>query len=355
MNKGTATLSDIIRQIEKQTDYLFIYNEHEVNLNKQIAVSTRETTVAEILNRVLQGTGFSYTMEGNHIILVKNMEKMRNVTSGRRITGTVKDDSGEAVVGCNVAVKGEKIGAITDMDGRYTIEVPGNSILVFSFLGYKSIEYPVKDNSVINITMQEDSRSLDEVVVVGYGTQKKVNLTGAVSVVEGDQLAGRSASTMSQLLQGAVPNMTVSFSSGRAGDGGSFNIRGVNSISGSAKPLVLIDGVEGDVNRVNPNDVASISVLKDASSAAIYGARAAYGVILVTTKTGEKGKVTLNYNGRYSFSDVTTSTDYETRGYYAAGISDMFFSTWQGTPLLKIIMRCGSGEMIRRNNPNGPG
>ena len=121
--------------------------------------------------------------------------------------------------------------------------------------------------------------------------------------------------------------MTVSFSSGRAGDGGSFNIRGVNSISGSAKPLVLIDGVEGDVNRVNPNDVASVSVLKDASSAAIYGARAAYGVILVTTKTGEKGKVTLNYNGRYSFSDVTTSTDYETRGYYAAGISDMFFST----------------------------
>lgn len=138
--------------------------------------------------------------------------------------------------------------------------------------------------------MQEDSRSLEEVVVVGYGTQKKVNLTGAVSVVEGDQLAGRSASTMSQLLQGAVPNMTVSFSSGRAGDGGSFNIRGVNSISGSAKPLVLIDGVEGDVNRVNPNDVASVSVLKDASSAAIYGARAAYGVILVTTKREKKAK-----------------------------------------------------------------
>ena len=158
MNKGTATLAEIIRQIEKQTDYLFIYNEHEVNLNKQIAVSTRETTVAEILNRVLQGTGFSYTMEGNHIILVKNMEKMRNVTSGRRITGTVKDDSGEAVVGCNVAVKGEKIGAITDMDGRYTIEVPDNSILVFSFLGYKSVESPVKNNSVINTEESEFDR-----------------------------------------------------------------------------------------------------------------------------------------------------------------------------------------------------
>ena len=350
MNKGTATLSDIIRQIEKQTDYLFIYNEHEIALDKRIAVSTRETTVAEILNRVLQGTGFSYTMEGNHIILVKNMEKMKNVTPGRKITGTVKDDLGEVIVGCNVAVKGEKIGAITDMDGRYTIEVPDNSILVFSFLGYKSVESPVKNNSVINITMQEDSRSLEEVVVVGYGTQKKVNLTGAVSVVEGDQLAGRSASTMSQLLQGAVPNMTVSFSSGRAGDGGSFNIRGVNSISGSAKPLVLIDGVEGDVNRVNPNDVASVSVLKDASSAAIYGARAAYGVILVTTKTGEKGKVTLNYNGRYSFSDVTTSTDYETRGYYAAGISDMFFSTWQGTPLLTYTEKDYHELWIRRND-----
>ena len=350
MNKGTATFAEIIRQIEKQTDYLFIYNEHEIALDKRIAVSTRETTVAEILNRVLQGTGFSYTMEGNHIILVKSMEKMKNVTLGRKITGTVKDDLGEAIVGCNVAVKGEKIGAITDMDGRYTIEVPDNSILVFSFLGYKSVESPVKNNSVINITMQEDSRSLEEVVVVGYGTQKKVNLTGAVSVVEGDQLAGRSASTMSQLLQGAVPNMTVSFSSGRAGDGGSFNIRGVNSISGSAKPLVLIDGVEGDVNRVNPNDVASVSVLKDASSAAIYGARAAYGVILVTTKTGEKGKVTLNYNGRYSFSDVTTSTDYETRGYYAAGISDMFFSTWQGTPLLTYTEKDYHELWIRRND-----
>ena len=109
MNKGTATLSDIIRQIEKQTDYLFIYNEHEIALDKRIAVSTRETTVAEILNRVLQGTGFSYTMEGNHIILVKSMEKMKNVTLGRKITGTVKDDLGEAIVGCNVAVKGEKI------------------------------------------------------------------------------------------------------------------------------------------------------------------------------------------------------------------------------------------------------
>ena len=119
MNKGTATLSDIIRQIEKQTDYLFIYNEHEIALDKQIAVSTRETTVAEILNRVLQGTGFSYTMEGNHIILVKSMEKMKNVTLGRKITGTVKDDLGEAIVGCNVAVKGEKIGAITAMVGRY--------------------------------------------------------------------------------------------------------------------------------------------------------------------------------------------------------------------------------------------
>lgn len=112
---------------------MFIYNEHEIALDKRIAVSTRETTVAEILNRVLQGTGFSYTMEGNHIILVKNMEKMKNVTPGRKITGTVKDDLGEVIVGCNVAVKGEKIGAITDMDGRYTIEVPDNSILVFSF------------------------------------------------------------------------------------------------------------------------------------------------------------------------------------------------------------------------------
>lgn len=350
INTGTTTLAEIIRQIEKQTDYLFIYNENEASLKKQTVISTPKATVAEVLKKALQGTGFSFTMEGKHIVLVKNADNTQKTAQSRKVTGTVKDQSGEAIIGCNVSVKGTKVGVITDMDGRYSIEVPDDGVLVFSFLGCKSAEYATKNRSVINVTMEEDSKALDEVVVVGYGTQKKINMTGAVSVVEGDQLVGRSASTMSQLLQGAVPNMTVTMASGRAGDGGSFNIRGINSISGSAKPLVLIDGVEGDVNHVNPNDVASISVLKDASSAAIYGARAAYGVILITTKTGEKEKLTLNYNGRFSFGDVTTSTDYETRGYYAAGISDMFFSTWQGTPLLTYTEKDYYELWIRRND-----
>src|SRR5690606_18553954 len=145
---------------------------------------------------------------------------------------------------------------------------------------------------VARIVLQEENIALNEVVVVGYGTQKKVNLTGAVSVVSSDQLASRSASNVSQLLQGTVPNMNVNFSSGRPGQGGSFNIRGVNSSSADAAPLVIIDGIEGDINRVNPNDVESVTVLKDASSAAVYGARASYGVILVTTKSGKDRKST---------------------------------------------------------------
>src|SRR5690606_26502975 len=180
---------------------------------------------------------------------------------------------------------------------------------------------------VARIVLQEENIALNEVVVVGYGTQKKVNLTGAVSVVSSDQLASRSAADVSQLLQGTVPNMHVSFSSGRRGQGGNFNICGVNSISADAVPLVIIDGIEGDINRVNPNDVESVTVLKDASSAAVYGARASYGVILVTTKSGKEGKTSLTYNGRFSAGSSTTSTDFETRGYYSAGINDMFYQT----------------------------
>lgn len=348
MNKGTTTFAEIIRQIEKQTDYLFIYNEREISLNRKVTVNNRNATVASVLLDAFKGTDFSYSMEGKHIVLTKNVKKTQSVVQNRKITGTVKDRSGETIIGCNVVVKGTTIGTITDMNGEYSIEVPYNAVLVYSYLGYRKVERQTHSLRTIDVVMDEDSRTLNEVVVVGYGTQKKLTLTGAVSVVDSENLSGRSASTMSQLLQGAVPNMTVSFSSGRAGDGGKINIRGINSISSSASPLVLIDGVEGDVNRINPSDVESISVLKDASSAAVYGARASYGVILITTKSGEKGKVNVNYGGRYSFGDTTTSTDFETRGYFSAGINDMFFSTWQGTPLTTYTEKDYYEMWIRR-------
>lgn len=175
-------------------------------------------------------------------------------------------------------------------------------------------------------------------------------MTGAVAVVDDKQVIGRSADNLSKLLQGAVPNMNVTVSNGRPGQGGSINIRGINSISSSATPLILVDGVEGTIDAVNPNDVESISVLKDASSAAVYGARAAYGVILVTTKSGNDDKTRVSYNGRYSFGSPTVSRDFETRGYYSAAINDMFYSTYQGSNYTNYNDEDYYEMWIRRND-----
>ena len=231
------------------------------------------------------------------------------------VKGKVTDESGEPVIGAGVTVQGTTRGTITDIDGFYSIDAAAGQVLTFSSIGYVDQSVTVGTASVINVVLKTDTQLLDEVVVVGYGVQKKVNLTGSVSVVESEDLVGRTSSNTSSLLVGVVPNMNVTNDNGRPGDGSSINIRGVNSISSSAGPYVLVDGVEGNIDRVNPNDIESISVLKDASSAAIYGAKAAFGVILITTKSGGDGKTHVDYNGRFSFHTPAVNTDYETRGY----------------------------------------
>ena len=213
-----------------------------------------------------------------------------NAQSEDLIKGRVTDEIGEPVIGVGVMVKGTSRGVVTDFEGYYSIEASQGMTLVFSSIGYKDYETAIGVSNVINVVLHPDTELIDEVVVVGYGVQKKVNLTGSVSVVESEDIVGRTSSNTSNLLVGVVPNMNVTNDNGRPGDGSSINIRGVNSISSSAGPYVLIDGVEGNIDRVNPNDIESISVLKDASSAAIYGAKAAFGVILITTKQGKDGK-----------------------------------------------------------------
>ena len=180
----------------------------------------------------------------------------------KKVKGQVIDATGEPLIGVNISVIGGTEGTITDIDGNYTVSVPTGAKLKFSYIGYKDQLVEVGTQTIVNVKMQEDSEVLDEVVVVGYGTQKKINLTGSVAVVDDKQVIGRSADNLSKLLQGAVPNMNVTVSNGRPGQGGSINIRGINSISSSATPLILVDGVEGTIDAVNPNDVESISVLK---------------------------------------------------------------------------------------------
>ena len=226
------------------------------------------------------------------------------------LTGSVLDEFGGPVVGANVVIKGTTMGVVTDIDGKFSIQVPANAVLVISYIGYNSMEIPVNGQKSLNVTMKEDAEALDEVVVVGYGTQAKVNLTGAVSTINKDELIDRPVTNVSSALQGLTPGVTVTSGTGQPGnDGSTIRVRGVGTLN-NANPYILVDGIEtGNFNSIDPNDIESISVLKDAASAAIYGSKAANGVILVTTKRGKAGKPTVSYNGNVSFSNVTTLID----------------------------------------------
>lgn len=217
-----------------------------------------------------------------------------------KVSGVVEDTLGP-IAGASVIVKGTTNGNVTDMDGNFTLEgVKKGDIIQISFIGYVTQEIKYTGQIALKVSLAEDSQALDEVVVVGYGTQKKANLTGAVAQVAGDVLENRPIANVGQGLQGVVPNLNITMNKGGApGKGSDFNVRGTTSINGGS-PLVLVDNVQMDANLVNPEDIASISVLKDAASSAIYGARAAYGVILITTKQGKKERapqVSLSANG----------------------------------------------------------
>ena len=346
-------LENVLKEIERQTQYSILYKKDEVNGRKEITMTFNSVPLEKVLAAILD-KDLEYKLQNRMIII------SRKNTSGQpdkeptiqSVKGIVVDVAGVPIIGASVKVSGRNIATITDIDGAFSLSnVPVNAILIISYIGFEKAEIRATEREKLSkVVLKEDSKALGEVVVVGYGTQKKINLTGAVAVVSGDDLTSRSAANLSQLLQGAVPNMNVNFSSGRPGQGGSINIRGVNSISTDAAPLVIVDGIEGDINKVNPNDVESISVLKDASSAAVYGARAAYGVILVTTKNGKEGKTSISYNGRFSFGETTTSTDFETRGYYSAGINDMFYRTYQGVPYTHYTQEDYHELWIRRND-----
>lgn len=251
----------------------------------------------------------------------------------RTVKGLVQDPAGQPLMGVAVLQQGTSNGTVTDLDGTYTIQVgPDAAVLTFTSLGYISKDVKLAEGQTsLNVTLEEDSTMLEETVVVGYGTQKKVNLTGAVTSIDSKSLQDRSAHNLSTMLQGSVAGLNISTSSGNPGSTGTLNIRGITSINDAA-PLVLIDGVPGDLDRVNPNDVASISVIKDASAAAVYGARGTYGVILVTTKSANSkdGKAIIRYSGRFGWEEPTTSTDYETRGYWSAYTVDKFWSADAG-------------------------
>lgn len=293
----------VISEIEKQTDYLFVYNVNEVNLKRNVKVNAQNKSVAEVLNKVFEGTDIYYAMEGKNIMLMSKAKDGEAAQQANKVTGIVKDANGEPVIGANVMVKGQSIGTITDIDGRFVLDAPKEAVLQITYIGYVSQEVKVSGKREINVVLKEDTETLDEVVVVGFGTQKKVNLTGAVGLATAKELESRPVTSATQALQGLVPGLQISTSTGELDKTADISIRGTGTIGegSSGAPLILIDGMEGDLNTVNPQDIENISVLKDAAASSIYGSRAPFGVILITTKSGKAGRTSVNYSTNVRF------------------------------------------------------
>lgn len=296
---NNVTLKQFFDAIEKQSSYKFSYRDAAIEGKEKVSIDVKDQTVKKILNDILSSRGLKHTTNGNNIVILAATPESKNKT----ISGIVTDNSGMPIIGANVIEKGTSNGTITDVDGKYSLEVGGNTLTI-SYIGYTSQDIGIGNKSNINIKLNEDTQNIDEIVVVGYGTQKKVNLTGSVETIKADVIENRPLRSAADALQGTIPGMTVTSTAGQPGNFSSFTIRGKSSInSGSA--LVLVDGMPGDINTINPLDIESISVLKDAASSAIYGARAAEGVILITTKQGTSQQVKVDYSGNISFNKPT--------------------------------------------------
>src|SRR5690554_1642806 len=249
----------------------------------------------------------------------------------RTIQGQVLDQEGLSIPGVSVYVQGSSTGTVTDFNGDFSLNVTGDDlVLVFSYVGFQTREIPLEGRSYLEVVLEDDVQSLQEVVVVGYGTQIRENLTGAVSQVSAEDIALRPSANISSSLQGLMPGLNIQVNNGDPTATPDINVRGFNSINGGG-PLVLIDGIEGDITRVNPQDIENVTVLKDAASAAIYGARGAFGVILITTKTGKAGDITVDYSNNLSWTTPTTRTDFVSDGYTYGKTIDAAIGGYNGS------------------------
>lgn len=307
INMQDKTLEDVFTFIENHSDYVFIYHASKIDLSHKVNVNIKDQPIKDILKDVFRGTGLTYVVKGRQIVVKKEdapqtpgvksvavLQQQKGIT----VSGNIKDDTGFPLIGVNVVIKGSNQGVITDVDGNFFMEdVPSSAILRFSYIGYQPIEMKAQES--IMLVMHEDNEKLEEVVVVGYGTQKKVNLTGAIEVVDGDRLKNRPSTNVSQVMQGTVSGVNFSYGNSGSEPGAKLNLQ----IRGQGEPYVLIDGTVGDLNMIDPNDIENISVLKDAAASAIYGARAPYGVVIITTKSGKREeKIQVDFSANVAFT-----------------------------------------------------
>lgn len=315
-------LKTVLTQIEKEANVRFMYSSKVVGAERKVDLTVSRQPLGAVLHTLFEPLGVGYRISGQHIILsrTRNFSTLPGLNTPlinrinthveRRITGTVREVNGDPLPGVSILLKGTHKGTVSDPAGRYELvltdtEAASNPILVFSFVGFVTKEIPVNNRSVLDTELEVDNKSLEELVVVGYGIQKKVNLTGAVDAIKADDIVSRPVGQATAALQGMAPDVTVTQRSGKPGsDGGTIRIRGISNINNTG-PLVLVDGVPMSLNDVDVNEIESISVLKDAASASIYGSRAANGVILVTTKRGKSGQFSVNYRNNLGWQQPT--------------------------------------------------
>lgn len=332
-----TSIKDVLASIEEQSNYYFLYNGELIDVNRKVDVSIQNQDVEAALNVIFEDSDVSVLVKERHIILTPANAVSQQELS---VSGVVTDEGGVPLPGVTVIVKGTASGAVTDFEGQFSLSnVPADATLQFSFVGMKMEEVAVNGRTQINITLQEETIGLEEVVAIGYGTMRKRDVTGSVASVTGEQLAAVPVSNMAQAIQGRLPGVNVISQDGRPDAEISIRVRGGGSISQSNDPLVLIDGIPGNISDIPADLVESVDVLKDASSTAIFGARGANGVILITTKRGKAGEATVSYSGYGKFNtptgylDALSPYDYLEQKW---GLLDVYFGETYTTPFQQL-------------------
>lgn len=330
LNFQKTKLEKVFSSITEQTGYTFAYSQPTVNVDKAVSISVSNIELSAALKQLFQGSEISYEINDKKIFLTNiqtntTPEKQTVAGKAKNVSGVITDQSGEPIIGATVSVKGTTKGTITDIDGKFMLEADSNSSLSVTYMGYLTQDIKVGNKSTFDIKLQEDNKLLDEVVVVGYGIQKKRDVTTSIASIRSKDMEGQPVTSMAEAMVGKMPGVQVSQGSGAPGQGLQIKVRGTGTITAGTSPLYVVDGVplaEEQLNTFNMNDVESIEVLKDASSAAIYGSRGANGVILITTKKGVEGRPVVSYNGYYGWQTVSKKIDMLNAYEYADLVKD---------------------------------
>lgn len=364
LSQKNKSLIEIFKEIKKQSDYNFVYNSKIIGLNEKFSINLENASIQEALDTFLKNSAYTYEII-NKTIVVKEKENIPDKLYQNKIDikGRVTDKEGLPLIGVVIKSKQSQKGTTSLGDGSFELKnIDADDKIIISYLGFLSQELPATSNSLSNVILLNDVKSMEEIVVVGYGTQKKLNLTGAISNISGEEIGTRPTSNIANSLQGLLPGLNIQANNGNPGEKPDINVRGFNSINGGS-PLILIDGIQGDIDRVNPLDVESVTVLKDAASAAIYGARGAFGVILITTKKGKSGKLAVNYSNNVGYTTPVTRTDFISDPYLYGKTIDAAIFGYNGTNYTGFtsendwqrLQQVANGELepFREKNPDG--